>query len=131
MILRRLSEIEGTERDVRGEGWASRRLLLRDDGMGYSLHDVIVEARAELTLRYRHHLEACYCTGGSGEIEELASGQRHAIGPGTVYALDAHDRHVIRAGTDGVRLVCVFNPALSGRETHDPDGGYPPADPAE
>jgi hypothetical protein len=34
MIVRRLDETEGTERDVRGDGWASRRLLLRDDGMG-------------------------------------------------------------------------------------------------
>jgi len=131
VIVRRLDEIEGTERDVHGEGWACRRLLLRVDGMGYSLHDVVVEAGAELTLWYRHHLEACYCTAGDGEIEELATGERHAIGPGTVYALDANDRHVIRAGTDGLRLVCVFNPALSGRETHDADGSYPPPDPAD
>jgi L-ectoine synthase len=89
----------------------------------------VVDAGAELTLWYRHHLEACYCTEGGGEIEELATGERHAIGPGTVYALDANDRHVVRAGTDGLRLVCVFNPALSGRETHDADGSYPAPDP--
>jgi L-ectoine synthase len=24
-----------------------------------------------------------------------------------------------------LRLVCVFNPALTGQETHDADGSYP------
>ncbi|CAN5152590.1 hypothetical protein BH23CHL9_BH23CHL9_05960 [soil metagenome] len=27
-----------------------------------------------------------------------------------------------------LRLVCVFNPVLTGRETHDADGSYLPAD---
>src|SRR3712207_38166 len=126
MIVRSVDDVTGTERDVRGEGWASRRILLRDDGLGYSLHDVVVDPGTELTLWYKHHLEACYATDGSAEIEDLVTGERHAVGPGTVYALDRHDRHVVRAGPDGVRLVCIFNPPLTGRETHDADGSYAP-----
>ena len=38
MIVRNLVEMTGTERDVRGEGWRSRRLLRRDDGVKFSLH---------------------------------------------------------------------------------------------
>jgi L-ectoine synthase len=127
MIVRSLADVIGTERDVVGDGWRSRRLLLRDDGLGFSLHDTTVEAGAELELEYRHHLEACYCLEGEAEIEELASGARHAIGPGMVYALDQHDRHVVRVRR-ALRLVCVFNPALAGAETHDPSGGFPAAE---
>jgi L-ectoine synthase len=124
MIVRSLEDVAGTDRDVTGEGWRSRRLLLAGDGMGFSLHDTTVAAGSELSLEYRHHLEACYCVEGSAEIEDLATGDRHAIGPGTVYALDRHDRHVLRASTE-LRLVCVFNPALAGTERH-VGGGYEP-----
>jgi L-ectoine synthase len=127
MIVRSLSDVVGTQRDVTGEGWRSRRLLLRDDGLGFSLHDTTVEAGAEMELQYRHHLEACYCLEGEAEIEDLASGARHAIGPGVVYALDQHDRHVLRV-RHALRLVCVFNPALAGAETHDASGGFPAAE---
>jgi L-ectoine synthase len=41
-----------------------------------------------------------------------------------LYALDRHDRHNLRARTR-MRLVCVFNPPLTGREVHDADGVYP------
>jgi L-ectoine synthase len=129
MIVRTLSEVVGTERDVAGEGWRSRRLLLRDDGMGFSLHDTVVEAGAELQMEYRHHLEACYCVEGEAEVEELATGARHRIVPGALYALNQHDRHVVRV-SQTLRLVCVFNPPLAGAETHDASGAFPPA-PAE
>jgi L-ectoine synthase len=124
MIVRSLEDVNGTDRDVAGEGWRSRRLLLAGDGMGFSLHDTTVAAGSELNLEYRHHLEACYCVEGSAEIEDLATGQRHAIVPGTAYALDQHDRHVLRVSTE-LRLVCVFNPALAGTERH-VGGGYEP-----
>lgn len=126
MIVRSLAEIEGGSRDVHGEGWRSLRLLVRDDGMGFSLSETTLEAGAELHLEYRHHLEACYCLSGEAEIEELASGTRHRLVPGTVYALDQHDAHVVRVRTP-MRLICVFNPPLSGGETHDARGGYLPS----
>ena len=65
MIVRSLDEVGGTGRDVSGEGWRSRRLLVRDDAMGFSLSDTTVVAGAELHLQYRHHLEACYCLYGN------------------------------------------------------------------
>jgi len=127
VIIRTLDQVAGSDRDVAGEGWRSRRMLLRRDGLGFSLHDTTVAAGSELTLQYRHHHEACYCLEGEAEITDLASGERHAVGPGTVYALDQHDRHTLRVRTD-LRLVCVFNPALTGRETHDADGSFPPSE---
>ena len=129
MIVRTLSEIIGTVRDVRAENgnWVSRRLLLKDDGMGFSFHETTIFAGTETPIWYKHHLEAVYCVGGEGEIEDLATGITHPIRDGTMYALNQHDRHKLRAFSD-LRLVCVFNPPLSGREVHDRDGAYPPAD---
>lgn len=125
MIVRSLDQISGTDRDVHGEGWRSRRFLLRDDGLGFSLTDATVAAGTEMEIEYRHHLEACYCLDGDAEITDLATGERHVINPGTVYALDQHDRHALRVSRD-LRLICVFTPALVGGETHDATGGYPP-----
>jgi L-ectoine synthase len=125
VIVRTLDEVVGTERDVEGEGWRSRRLLLRRDEMGFSLHDTTVAAGTELNLHYRHHLEACYLIAGEAELTDLASGQRHDLRPGSMYALDEHDRHTLRVRSE-LHLVCVFNPALMGAETHDADGSFPP-----
>jgi L-ectoine synthase len=122
MIIRSLGEVIGTDREVAGDGWQSRRLLLRRDGLGFSLHDTVVEAGFEKEMEYRNHLEACYCIEGEAQITNLATGERHAIGPGVTYALDAHDRHRLRV-TSELHLVCVFNPALAGPERH-VDGGY-------
>jgi L-ectoine synthase len=123
MIVRSLTDIDETDRDVRSKAWRSRRLLVRDDGLGFSLSETTVDAGAELQLWYQNHYEACFCIEGEAEITDLATGAVHRIGAGSVYALDQHDRHTVRV-ISPLRLVCVFNPALSGRETHDASGGY-------
>ncbi len=124
MIVRSVLDVLGTEREVRTPNWVSRRLLLKKDGMGFSLHETIIHAGTETRMWYRHHLEAVFCIEGEGEVENLADGVIHPITPGTVYALDKHDKHVLRARTD-MRMVCVFNPPLTGAEVHDEDGAYP------
>lgn len=125
MIVRRLQDILNTERDVRTDTWASRRLLLRDDKMGFSMHETTIFAGTQTHIWYKHHYEAVYCVAGSGEVELIPSGEIFRIEPGTMYALNLHDRHWLRAdpGAD-LRLVCTFNPALVGDEVHDADGVY-------
>jgi L-ectoine synthase len=125
VIVRTLDDVVGTDRDVEGDGWRSRRLLLRRDELGFSLHDTTVAAGTELNLQYKHHLEACYIIAGEAGLTDLTTGEQHDLRPGSMYALDQHDRHTLRVQTD-LRLVCVFNPALTGRETHDADGSFPP-----
>jgi len=124
VIVRRLKDTVDTERDVHATTWNSRRLLLRHEGMGFSLHDTILHAGTETKMHYKHHLEAVYCIAGRGRLHDLETGETHVIEEGTVYALDAHQRHVLIAETE-LRMVCVFNPPLSGEETHGPDGAYP------
>ena len=126
MIVRTLSDIDGTDLDVHGDGWRAQRLLVRDDGLGFSLSETTVEAGTELNVWYKHHQEACYVIEGEAEITERDTGAVHRIGPGSAYA-PGQDRHVIRV-ISPLRLVCVFSPALTGRETHDADGSYLPAE---
>ncbi|HLI12655.1 MAG TPA: ectoine synthase [Alphaproteobacteria bacterium] len=131
MIVRTLSDVIGdARRHARGPGWESRRIILKADGMGHSLHDTIVKEGAELHLHYKHHFETNYCVAGEGEVLDVRTGERHAIRPGTLYALDRHDEHVLRATKGDLRLICVFTPPLSGLETHRADGSFPPDDAA-
>jgi L-ectoine synthase len=99
-------------------------MLLKADGMGFSLHETTIYPGTETYMHYANHLEAVYCIEGEGEVQTLDDGRIHAIRPGVAYALDRHDRHHLRAKTR-LRLVCVFNPPLTGREVHDENGVYP------
>ena len=126
MIVRRLDQLAGTEYDVQATTWNSRRFLLARDGMGFSLHDTLIHPGTETLIWYRHHLEAVYCIEGEGEVEVLPDGPVYPISAGTVYALDGNEKHLLRARTR-MRMVCVFNPPLTGQEVHDEHGVYPPA----
>lgn len=124
MIVRRIDEVVGTERDVETDTWRSCRLLVAKDGLPFSMHDTMIKAGTLTTMQYKHHVEAVYCLSGEGDLEVLPEGPHYKIRPGTLYALDRHERHILRAQTD-LRMICVFNPPLKGDEVHDDDGAYP------
>jgi L-ectoine synthase len=126
MIVRRLSDILNTAAHVKGEAFESRRILLAADGLGYSLHDTICKAGITQRLQYKNHVETNYVIEGQGAVTNVATGETWPFGPGTVYVLDHHEAHDLRADTD-LRIICVFMPALTGRETHDTSGSYPAA----
>ena len=130
MIVRKLAEVSGTEREVRDDNWTSRRLLLSADGMGFSLHDTVIHGGTSTRMWYQHHIEAVYCIEGRGTVTVTGTGEVFPIEAGTVYALDGHEEHILTAEV-AMRMVCVFNPALSGSETHDEQGAYPPSPVAE
>jgi L-ectoine synthase len=128
MIVRNLVGLEETDRCVRDQNWISRRLLLQSDGMGFSMHDTILHPGTTTPMWYRNHVEAVYCIEGEGEITDLDTGTTHQISEGTLYALDKNDKHILRATTQ-LRVICVFNPPLLGKETHDAEGAYPILEP--
>ncbi|MEQ8747045.1 ectoine synthase [Pyruvatibacter sp.] len=126
MIIRDLAAARNTERKVESDGWTSVRLLLRDDRMGFSFHITTIHAGAVLEMEYKHHLESVYCISGTGNIKDLATGEVHEIRPGTMYALDKNDHHILSASSDtDMVMACVFNPPVTGQEVHGPDGAYP------
>ncbi|WP_217249620.1 ectoine synthase [Streptomyces sp. AC602_WCS936] len=127
MIVTSLEKIAGTERDVSGPDWRSRRFTLAGDGLGYTLTDTVMAAGTETYMQYVNHVEAVYCIAGEAEIINEETKEVHHIGPGTLYILDRHDPHTFRAITE-VRNVCIFTPALTGGEVHDENGAYPAAE---
>ncbi len=110
MIVKHLFDVIRTKDDIDTPTWNSRRLLLKKDGMGFSLHDTLIKAGTETLIWYRNHVEAVYCLEGEGEIE-VVGGEVYKIEAGTLYALSGHEKHLLRANSQ-MRMVCVFNPRL-------------------
>ncbi|MET3599714.1 ectoine synthase [Martelella mangrovi] len=129
MIVRDLNEIIENDKDrvVADAKWRSIRMLLAGDGMGFSFHITILEAGSEHTFEYKHHFESVYCISGKGSITDIATGETHQIKPGVMYALNEHDRHILRSEEELV-MACCFNPPVTGTEVHREDGSYAPAE---
>ena len=125
MIVRTLAEAEASERRIVSPdgNWESTRMLLKNDNMGFSFHITTIYAGADFHMHYQNHLESVYCMSGEGEVETLADGKKYPIAPGTLYILDKHDEHMLRA-TKEMKMACVFNPPVTGKEVHNADGAY-------
>ena len=118
MFVRSLEEVADTEFFVNWGNGTSHRLLTDRDNMGFTVCHTVVKAGSESKLHYRNHLEACYCIGGRGEVEDL-SGNVLPVRVGDIYVLDKNDPHYLRACKDqDLILVSVFSPALKGTERH-------------
>lgn len=126
MIVRDLNIERQTDRLVHSNGWDSTRLLLADDGMGFSFHITRIHENTTHVFHYKHHFESVYCVSGEGTIEDLATGEVHPIHPGVMYALDQNDKHRLTASSEMV-MACCFNPPVTGQEVHREDGSYAPA----
>ena len=118
MFARSVGEIIGTERDGHGDGWKSRRLVLAEDGLPFSVHETLVEAGRSLRFTYRSHSETVYCVDGRGTVEDVAKGEVVELRPGSLYSVDIGDDHVVTAESD-VTFLCVFAPPLEGAEEAD------------
>jgi len=125
MIVRNVKDVIGTDLEVKTDNWLSRRVLLKKDGMGFSFHETIIFPGTETHIQYRNHLEAVWCVEGDGEVETIADGKKYKLEPGVVYALNENDDHYLRGGKEPLRVICVFNPPLTGQEVHDAEGVYP------
>jgi len=121
MIVKTKDDVVGTKGDVHGDKWQSLRLLHKEDGMGVTLTDSVLEPSFRMDLWQKNHVEACYCLEGEGTVEELDNGAIHEVKAVTLYAMNNNDRHRICARTR-MRIVCTFFPALTGEEVHDADG---------
>ncbi|QDU96686.1 ectoine synthase [Lignipirellula cremea] len=124
MIVKNRKDLAAAGREVQAETWTSRRFLLAEDGMGFSLHDTTIHAGTTTEIHYQNHLEAVYCIQGSGRVQLVDTGEVFEIEAGVMYALNGNEKHLLIADTQ-MRMVCVFNPALVGPETHDENGVYP------
>jgi L-ectoine synthase len=125
MIIRTLSEAEKSHRKIISPdgNWESTRLLLKEDQMGFSFHITTIYAGADFYMHYQQHLESVYCISGEGEIHDLDTDTKHKIHAGTLYILNKHERHRLKAIQE-MQMACVFNPPLIGDEVHNKNGSY-------
>lgn len=124
MKIRTIKEIENTEKDVAFTGGNSLRLILENDNMGFAFMKTIIPKGGPYFWHYPNHMEACFCISGNGVLTNIETNETHSIAVDTIYILDKHERHLFEAITDVV-LISVFNPPLSGNESHDKNGNYP------
>jgi L-ectoine synthase len=126
MIVKTYEGLAGTKSETSlGNGRAvTRRFLLAEDGVGFTLADIRMKAGETAPLCYKNHIEANYIIEGEGVLEELDTGVTHELKPGVMYCLNRHERHRIICKT-AIRMICVFNPPLVGGEVHDESGAYP------
>lgn len=126
MIVRTTAEITGTERDIASENgnWRSKRIVLGGDGVGFSFHETTIEAGTVNEFHYANHIEAVWLIEGEGSLTDLDNARTYELGPGSMYLLDGHERHRLEPRTR-MRMMCVFNPPVTGAEVHDENGVYP------
>lgn len=118
MFISSISETIGTDRDVQGEGWKSRRVILAGDGMGYSVHETTVAAGTRLHLSYENHRETVYCLRGRGTILDVETAEAVALAPGSVYSAGIGEEHILSCDTE-MTFLCIFTPGLEGGEEAD------------
>jgi L-ectoine synthase len=114
--------VEGTPFEVDNETSVSRRLIVAADERGYTVTDTYIRPNTISHMRYERHVEACYCIEGSGKVR-TESGEWD-IEVGSLYSPDQHEEHWLLT-TEGMRLICVFRPALRGDEKHRFDASAP------
>ena len=126
MIVRTTDEITGTDRDVTSEdgNWTSKRIILGGDGVEFSFHETVIQPGTVNEFHYANHVEAVWLVEGEGTLTNRETEETHPLAPGTMYLLNNHDRHTVEPRTL-MRMLCVFNPPVTGREVHDENGVYP------
>lgn len=102
------------------------RLLLKEDGLGFSLSEARCGAGNRSRLWYKNHWEANYVRAGKGELLNRETGQIWDLHPGVMYCVGPNDQHSVINSDDPLRIVSIFNPPIVGHESHDEVGAYPP-----
>lgn len=115
MLFRTVNELIGSDKEYVGEGFKSRRLVTKDDGLPVSVHETTVAADMELRFSYERNSETVYCIQGSAKLENLATGEVHTITPGALYSVGIGEEHCLTT-VSLTRFLCIFDPPLAGDE---------------
>ena len=88
MIIKKIDQCNKVE-DPKGQ-WNSIRMLLKEDGMGFSFHITTIYKCSNIKMHYINHLESVYCISGRGEIVDLKHNKTFNIMPGTLSVSYTH-----------------------------------------
>ncbi len=124
-VVRRLSDLLGTERDIDWGRGHSRRYLIKEDGFPLGLHNTWVYPKTSSRLGYTNHIEGVYYISGqvayhwkdtSGEwVQEDTKTDTEN---GTNYLMNIHDPHILKSHDKDCYCICIFDPVLTGKENH-------------
>ena len=101
---------------------------VHDDECGFTISTPRAPGGKSIVLWYQNHVEANYILDGEGAVEDVTTGERWDLAPGTLYVVGPKDRHFIES-ENGLYVMSIFNPPIYGHETHDEQGTYPPSGP--
>lgn len=124
-VVRHLSELVGTERDIDWTSGRSRRYLIKEDGFPLGLHNTSVYAKTKSRLEYRNHIESVYYIAGratyhwaDADGKWIHEESRIDKDNGTSFLMNLHDPHLVEIHDQESYCVAVFDPVLAGKETH-------------
>jgi len=117
LLLKSLSEVVGSDRNVSFEGGYSRRFLAAPDGYNISFHNTLIHASCNARLEYPHNMEANYFIKGQGEYvwkngQQQFNFEKHH---GTMLLVE-YDAHEVQIGAQESIAICLFFPPLKGTE---------------
>ena len=84
MIVKKIDDLKDTKNEtvlVGGQA-VTRRFLLREDDVGFTVSEITVDAGQEADLWYKNHIEANYVIEGEGTLTNKATGEVHELRPG-------------------------------------------------
>jgi L-ectoine synthase len=116
VLFRDRADLVGTARDVVNSSYRSTRLLLRDDGAGVGLHDVVMHPGVDEVYGYPDRTEISYCLDGAATVTDLDTRQTQRVVPGVLWVAPPGSRFTVDVEAP-LRLICVFHPPLEGTET--------------
>lgn len=105
-------------------GGESYRFLLEKDGFGFAAMKTVIRKGGPYLWHYVNHKEVCFCVYGYGTVKNINTGEVHEIREGIAYTVPIDTPHEFTAHEETV-LISMFNPPLSGNESHNKDGVYP------
>ncbi|XP_022086707.1 uncharacterized protein LOC110977151 isoform X2 [Acanthaster planci] len=124
-LIRSLSELLGTDKDIAFGNGNSRRFIVKKDGFPLTITNTRVAAETSSKQEYRNHIEAAYYIHGSTTYYWQDDGDRWTHEQtktdeknGTNYFMNLHDKHEMITGEKDCFCICIFDPALNGDETH-------------
>ena len=117
MIYKTIEDLAGTKNEtvLTGGQAVTRRFLLEEDGVGFTVSDITVAAGQVADLWYKNHIESNYVIEGEGTLTDKETSREYPLRPGVMVlprsarpapggGEDAHARDLrLHAGVGGRR----------------------------
>ena len=97
MFLKRVADTR--EVSVSHGAAKAYRYLTQADECGFTISTPRSPAGDGIVLHYKNHVEANYVIEGEGTAEDLTTGEKWDLAPGSMYFVGPKDRHQVNTHT--------------------------------